>query len=468
MEIHNILFEQKPMKRFRADLERKFGESVDYRKLENWIKTLDLILEFAPKFSAESNDYNYLINKLHTKDDAVNFINKYFSLTFSSISAAIIARDEERCIERCITSILPVFDEIIIVDTGSTDKTLDIIEHIQTPKIKMFNIKWENDFAKARNFALEKVTSKWVFFIDADEYYLPSAKDELRSILALLSSLHNINSTVLCPLIRDINENSAIGIKRIFKTDTDIKYYGVVHEEARIWKNNSWETTQSISVNITLMHDGYTYNIRSQKNKHERNMTLNKLMLDKEPGNLRWIFFYVRDAQGLLPYEELESLITNAILINLQEGIEVKNLKTSDYTFGILDEWAKLALRELVIEKLNKITDCMEALYPGYSNTIYYKTFAEMLILKSKNRKLLFDLIEYRKHNDSVQYGSIHSEHAHIDFLIGNFLFESGNFEKAFSYFELVKDQFMPSEYVDYYNNLAVVCTKWQKAVSNP
>lgn len=58
---------------------------------------------------------------------------------------------------------MSIFDEVVIVDTGSTDKTIAILESVQDPKVRIHKIKWENDFAKARNFALEKVTSEWFF-----------------------------------------------------------------------------------------------------------------------------------------------------------------------------------------------------------------------------------------------------------------------------------------------------------------
>ncbi|WP_411569405.1 glycosyltransferase [Serratia sp. UGAL515B_01] len=73
-------------------------------------------------------------------------------------------------------SIQGSFHEIIVVDTGSTDKTIEIIKGINDDKIRLFNTCWSNNFSDARNFAKSLATKKWIMYIDADEYFSENKK----------------------------------------------------------------------------------------------------------------------------------------------------------------------------------------------------------------------------------------------------------------------------------------------------
>ena len=83
------------------------------------------------------------------------------------INVAMIVKNEQGCLEKCLKS-LKGFDEIFVVDTGSTDKTLDILEKY---KCKISHYKWDGNFSNARNFGLAQIPAdEWVFIIDADEW----------------------------------------------------------------------------------------------------------------------------------------------------------------------------------------------------------------------------------------------------------------------------------------------------------
>ncbi|SHO47379.1 glycosyltransferase family 2 protein [Anaerocolumna xylanovorans] len=452
------LFNKKSLHNLLEFLDGRFASNADFVKLETWIGLLDLIVEFDSSFQLENHDSVSLAENLNSKEDAEQFVEECFSLKIPTVSAAIIVKDEERCIKRCLDSIRPIFDEIVVVDTGSTDKTIAILESIQDSKVKIYKIKWEDDFAKARNFALDKVTSEWVFFIDADEYFASWGESSLKSLLALLNEFPDINSTVLCPKIQDASKDCAIEVKRIFKKDTKIQYFGMIHEEARMWENDSWKTTNYISLDIALSHDGYQKNVYDQKNKAQRNLALNAQMLKQEPDNLRWVYFYVRDGKDTLPADDLKKLIESAVLIEPGRGIEEENLLLSEWTFAFMNIWAQIALRDLEEDTLMKVTKCLEVLDPGNSNAVYYKSFMELLSIKQKTWELLVELMNYRKDHFEPQYGMLHSEGCHIDFLIGTLLFENGKYNKAFSYFKFIKDQFMPQECRNHYKDLVAIC----------
>jgi glycosyltransferase involved in cell wall biosynthesis len=85
----------------------------------------------------------------------------------SNLTVAMIVKNEEQFIKKVIQNVQPVADEIVITDTGSTDKTLDIIKKF---KVRLLHYKWDGDEAKARNFCLSQCKKDWILCIDADEF----------------------------------------------------------------------------------------------------------------------------------------------------------------------------------------------------------------------------------------------------------------------------------------------------------
>ena len=83
-----------------------------------------------------------------------------------TLSICMIVKNEEELLARCLNSVKDLVDEIVIVDSGSTDKTLEIAKSFGA---KIFYFEWCNDFSKARNFAFSKATSDYILWLDADD-----------------------------------------------------------------------------------------------------------------------------------------------------------------------------------------------------------------------------------------------------------------------------------------------------------
>ena len=89
----------------------------------------------------------------------------------NTLGLAMIVRDEERTLPRLPESVKGCFDEIVIVDTGSKDRTKEVA---QACGARVFDFAWFDDFAAARNFSFSKVASPWTMWLDADAYELPA------------------------------------------------------------------------------------------------------------------------------------------------------------------------------------------------------------------------------------------------------------------------------------------------------
>ena len=83
-----------------------------------------------------------------------------------TISLCMIVKNEEKILDRCLSGLADLMDEIIVVDTGSTDRTKEIAAKYTD---KIYDFKWINDFSAARNYAFSKATRDYIYSADADE-----------------------------------------------------------------------------------------------------------------------------------------------------------------------------------------------------------------------------------------------------------------------------------------------------------
>ena len=100
-----------------------------------------------------------------------------------TISLCMIVKNEEKNLERCLKSYAPLMDEIIVVDTGSTDKTKEIASRFTD---KIYDFKWVDDFSAARNFSFEKATCDYIFSADADEVLYEENREQFAILKQVL------------------------------------------------------------------------------------------------------------------------------------------------------------------------------------------------------------------------------------------------------------------------------------------
>lgn len=187
----------------------------------------------------------------------------------TTLSLCMIVKNEEKYIAKSIDSVKNIVNEIVIVDTGSTDSTLEILKNYN---VKLYNYKWENDFASARNFAINKVKSDWILFLDADEILDEASKDNL---------INYINRTNLdgCHFIvynyRSENQNDFTihYAFRLFRNNRGYYYKGKIHEQ--IYNEKYKNITSKFSnEDIILHHYGYSVEVLEKKDKRSRNIPI--------------------------------------------------------------------------------------------------------------------------------------------------------------------------------------------------
>lgn len=365
------------------------------------------------------------------------------------ISCIILTYNEERCIERCLRSIINCFDEIIVIDTGSTDKTIEIVESFNE-KIILYKTKWNDDFSEIRNFAIKKAQSDWIFFVDADEYLIDMTYEKLHRYICGFNQFSKRNQLILSPTIIDEGiEYYHRDVPRIFYNSNNISYFGAIHEEIRL----KYGVPLLLNTDIIMHHDGYKIDVFVKKNKKERNLKILKHMIKKEPENTRWKYFYMKDGFDELDIPEIIEIAKECLLIDEKKGLVYDNININKYTFLIFRLLCKAYIQEKNYKMAKECCYIMEKIIPQNSDSIYFEILCDYLDIKGYINKLLYKVVNYRKKHFSSQNNMFSTEGYHIDLLIGILLFEKYDFKKSFQYFNFLKDKFNNKETIQLINN---------------
>lgn len=185
------------------------------------------------------------------------------------ISACYIVKNEANNLSKSINSIKNQIDEIVVVDTGSTDNTLEVAKQCGA---RIYNYEWNDDFAKARNFALSKAAGDWLILLDADEYFTEETASNIRQVIcknrqADAFLLQMVNYDADKQEIQDYFYQL-----RIARNQDGLHYEGKIHEKLKL---SDGKTMKFINVPASLLkiyHTGYASSVSQQKS--ERNLKL--------------------------------------------------------------------------------------------------------------------------------------------------------------------------------------------------
>jgi glycosyltransferase involved in cell wall biosynthesis len=205
------------------------------------------------------------------------------------ISLCVIAKDEERFVSGCLASAAAAVDEVVLVDTGSTDGTVRIAE---AAGARVVRDPWRDDFSRARNAALEASTGDWVLVLDCDECLSPGSAEAVRAFVrrsdvdgGLLRIFHaqRLEATIDEVLEGERHENSGL-LLRLFRRTPDLRWYGCVHETTDAW-SAARGTRCSVVEGACLVHYGVVATLVSSRQKRERNLRLLEVRAKEEPDN---------------------------------------------------------------------------------------------------------------------------------------------------------------------------------------
>lgn len=201
-----------------------------------------------------------------------------------TLSVCLVVKNEEKYLLRCLKSIADVADEIVVVDTGSIDRTVEIARQFSD---KVFSVKWRDNFSTARNYALGKATGEWILFLDGDEELTAESAGIIREKL-----LNNDCEGYLIKVLNYYSAGNQVEIApdvvfRMFRNKKDYRYSGAIHEQVceNIMALNPSAKIE-IAEDICIIHYGYLPEEISAKSKVERNTKLLLKAVKKNPNSL--------------------------------------------------------------------------------------------------------------------------------------------------------------------------------------
>ncbi|HEB54234.1 MAG TPA: glycosyltransferase family 2 protein, partial [bacterium] len=204
------------------------------------------------------------------------------------ITLCMIARNEERFLATCLEHAAAAFDELVLVDTGSTDRTVEIAESFGA---KVVHEPWADDFSAPRNTALQHATGDWILVLDADEFLLEEGPARIRELVQDPTALgYHMR------FINDYGDGKTIGVMmvRLFRNLPGIAYQNVIHEQVtpslqRIGGELGLTLRQC---EVEVVHHGYSREVMDARSKNERNERLFLKQRELQPDDIYCAYKY--------------------------------------------------------------------------------------------------------------------------------------------------------------------------------
>lgn len=339
-------------------------------------------------------------NKFY-KSEASEAASDFFEMNKvkgASISACAIMKNEISHVEAWLDNVRVFAQEIIVVDTGSTDATNEFLA--KQPDVKLINYEWQHDFAQAKNIALQEATGDWLVFTDADEcFYHP---ENITEYLMQMNKQLLDKDVIFCPIDNiDADSNNEIinsdVVPRIIRNHVGIKYMGAVHEQ--LTKGGEpWQDIKYVVAdrNLAIRHTGYSTKVIPFK--HQRNYEILCQVMGKSNKPEMYYGFLSESLLGMEKYQQaleyailamespyqpaiqkerfaqvaIESMdklglaISDIFSLQQAEAICQTILKRNKWHVGTLCQWLDMKLTVYENDHQEKITDIIQDLHHLY------------------------------------------------------------------------------------------------------
>ena len=228
------------------------------------------------------------------------------------LSAAIIVRDEAEHLDGCLSSLRGLVDEVVVVDTGSSDASVDVaVRHGAI----VAHEPWRGDFATPRNRSLDLATGEWILYVDADERVRAGDDRERRRQIAAASG----HAAFRVPLVPRIGWTPYLEY-RLWRHDPDVRFSGRMHESVVSAIYNAAQRdgrTIEASDVLTIEHFGYE---RDQERKYQRDEPILLAALREHPERVFYYDHLARIYQALGRDDEAVAMWTRGIELALEGG----------------------------------------------------------------------------------------------------------------------------------------------------
>lgn len=313
------------------------------------------------------------------------------------LTIGMMVKNEEKHLKECLKSLQPLLEnldaELVIVDTGSTDNTINIAQQFTD---RLYFHEWNNDFSEMRNITINYAKGDWFFVIDGDEV-LENVDEIIEFFKSGEYKKYNSGSMILKNFINstDLDKYGLCDTIRLFKNDGIFKYTGTVHNQPT-YK----EPTKKVL--STIQHYGYlSDDIELMEKKFIRTSTILKRELEKDPKN---IYYRYQLAVSYHMHSDFSDSLEE--ISNVYKQLNEKNKKNYKY---VLNEYANILISngkfkqcEELCKKELKLTD-KEERYKV--DLVYY--LAKCQCIQGDYNNSLINYKKYLKLLDKLESGKL-------------------------------------------------------------
>ena len=346
-----------------------------------------------------------------------------------TIGLVMIVKNEERCLDKCLSRASKLVDQIYITDTGSTDQTIEIAKKYNA---HISHFTWCNDFAAARNYALAQSDCDWNLILDADEYLISGEKEDLQNFMK--------KGTHTGSILRHDHYLEESGEQSISKTYTirfvprGTQYRGSIHEQIVSPLPDS-------TLPLIFDHDGYL-----QEGKGQRNLTILLEQLKFSPRDPYLLYQTAHTLRLLKKYKEADSYFDQFCqLLPLSLcPYQINGIISWIYTLKELCAWEKgLEIIHNEEQRLANYADyhfaCgifyMHMILSDIQRYIHYLPRIEQAFLRC------LEIGEVPEHEGVLGCGSFKAAYN-----LGVWFEVNGNLQKAYFYYQqAAKEQYEPA-----------------------
>ncbi len=277
------------------------------------------------------------------------------------VSLCMIAKDEQQSISGCLESVCGLVDEIIVVDTGSADKTE---QTARSCRAKVFSFPWTGNFAAARNESLRHATGDWIIFLDADERLNTFGVEDC---LRKSASVRGVDAYAV-PIINSRPDGTAhstsVRAVRFFRNMPGMRFFGRVHESVDRFLTQSGART--CHADFEILHSGYALGPEIVRRKYERNLGLLNEELAEDPGNSNFRYHLGLTCMALEREEEARRAFDLALCCtDLTPSLEAMILNMKSYHHlraGEIGQALEAASRSLTVAPVQNTARLLKGL----------------------------------------------------------------------------------------------------------
>lgn len=295
--------------------------------------------------------------------------------SFPKISQCMIVKNEEKNIARALTWAKDIAYEQIVVDTGSTDRTVEIAESMGA---KVYHFTWIDDFSAAKNYAIDLASGEWIALLDADEYLSDEEAAKLPEFLAKVGEKY-YGVAMSWLQLEDTGRIMAGGTQiRVFRNTPELRYQNRIHEELSVG-GKPWLVVDGCS-QFSIFHTGYGEAADGQGQKGKRNISIILKELEERPDNYHMMGYLADSYSTMGEKEKAREWYYKAIQCMPEEIPETDSRSVSTFCWLIVtlreleaDEEELLKVYNQAVKKIPKDADFDFLIGEYYRKKHYYQ-----------------------------------------------------------------------------------------------